>query len=600
MKLRITIFFIVLSCLIMAVGAAYGQTAAELKQKIDDSITTVVAPRTIRATNLGERMKEMVDFASQAVAGKADTGVNLQTIINNGGMADSGYIRIINYAGTGQVSGQMRNTDLVLRVEKDFKNDSPATSVIINPKYNITQPSTYQTNGIVVNPVYHIEDATGPKAYSGQFNINVDSTSSGALQYACPLTTGAHFGYPGVRVPIYDGLQIHNPVIYDTCEYCIGLHLNTFGAAPNWLNSTSLLIAPIGYLPDGHWGMFISTYVDEPNYLGDVPTYIGLPTSNPIDSTAMLQTSTIATTGLIRYTSNLASSYTNRTVVDKGYVDSLNYTNALKYILLNNDAGIMMQSDDTISASSALDLVSIGNNKVISGTAGNTNELAIKGIVSQTAGKSSGIRVQRFINATSGVNHPAIIINDAITGGTDSSGGILITQANSVGIDQVQSSTRNNFGGPTYFGNTVRLMGTTLAGSTTDNGSGAKLQITGSMTVSSVPVYSTGGYNDIVWNSTSKRIESTSLYDYTNDTLQDGATWLPGGRMMNFRFVAAGSTITINPTIDGQQITLHQIGIGSVTIQTPSGNIDSPTLTDDHKSHTWIWNGTDLYTVSIN
>lgn len=60
----------------MAVGA-YGQAATELKQKIDDSITTVIAPHTIRATNLGARMKEMVDFTSEQVAGKVDTGMGV-------------------------------------------------------------------------------------------------------------------------------------------------------------------------------------------------------------------------------------------------------------------------------------------------------------------------------------------------------------------------------------------------------------------------------------------------------------------------------------------------------------------------------------------
>lgn len=39
------------------------QTSTELKQKIDDSITTITSPRTIRATNVGARMKEIVDFA---------------------------------------------------------------------------------------------------------------------------------------------------------------------------------------------------------------------------------------------------------------------------------------------------------------------------------------------------------------------------------------------------------------------------------------------------------------------------------------------------------------------------------------------------------
>lgn len=153
--------------------------------------------------------------------------------------------------------------------------------------------------------------------------------------------------------------------------------------------------------------------------------------------------------------------------------------------------------------------------------------------------------------------------------------------------------------------------GNLLVGTTTDPGLGAKLHISGFMSLTSAPTYSTGGNVTLVRNTTTSQVESITLSTIaTTGTARDLVNYMlvsetPIGTgsisLTSYHTkvrVNAGATITVTPTFAGQTFTWQQVGAGIVTVQLASGNINgaaSVTTLTDTESKTFWYGGTNAF-----
>jgi hypothetical protein len=153
--------FLITSLFSIVVLATYSQTATQVKQKIDDSITNRVAQRSVTAKNVGERMKEIVDFVALAPVSTLNT-------VTTAGNSTSNDISIGKLTSTTSVSG---NTAKGLSV----------TTTTTNTANGQTQYGAYFKNTIV------------PASFLGtQYGlfVNQDNPNNAAAYYALGLIGG--------------------------------------------------------------------------------------------------------------------------------------------------------------------------------------------------------------------------------------------------------------------------------------------------------------------------------------------------------------------------------------------------------------------------
>lgn len=267
-----------------------------------------------------------VDTAVIASRDYVDANFNLQKVLENGNVADTG-IHIIDYINNDPISGVSKYSEFVARILHTDPTE-PVVTMQLNDKFQADTTMSVPIYSIAATPIFSIEDSL----YSGiryggiTSNLNLDSAhSKGFFNVAWMFQSGGHFGYPGSRVKHYAGYVAHNPVNWDTCDYCYGIKVGGFNS-PNYKNSAMLALGFVSQTFNGNWGIYMSQHVLMNNYLGSRRTMIGLPTSVEIDSTATLQTTTFASTGLAKYTSNISGSMTSLSLTPRVYVDSINNT----------------------------------------------------------------------------------------------------------------------------------------------------------------------------------------------------------------------------------------------------------------------------------
>jgi hypothetical protein len=312
MKQKVTIFLIVFTCLLMIAGAVSGQTTPdELKDTIDARITDIVAPKTVKASAIGETMKEVVDFA-------AGQGGSLQSVLNSGNVATGIGIRLDEWVNPDIISGISKYISFGSRRVWADPDSTPIT-FLDNNKWTINGIQPYPIYSYMSVPIVTV-NSPGELKYQGiTSNINITPGSSGKVKTVIMASTSGTFDT--LDVDLYMGQAFHNPVGTGTFTNAYGIKLGGFNAA-NILNGATIYSGGISSNITGRWDIYLSQHNHKPNYLGDDITMIGLPTSVAIHATAKTQTASLASSGLIEYTSNLSGSLTSLAVTPKRYVDS--------------------------------------------------------------------------------------------------------------------------------------------------------------------------------------------------------------------------------------------------------------------------------------
>lgn len=633
------------------------------------------------------------------IATKSDiNSIGLQEVLDVNNVADTG-IFITDYTNTDPVSGVSKYSTLLSRTTKTDP-DSVAVGVQLNDRWVLNSTPLYPIYGVQLTPKFTLNDSANSRPrYQGIIsNINLDSNKKGSFRTAHMFVSGGHFGYPGVRVEHYAGMAVHVPVIWDSADYVYGIKMGGFNS-PNFKNATSLFVGTISGHIDGKWDIYLSQHNHKNNYLGDSITMIGLPTSVRIHPTARTQTLSLASSGLMEYTSNIRGSYTNLTVVDKGYTDSLYtissgeisnkipYSDTLnrliptkKYVdsvvtlyLLANGATIDVNGrlilpagmNGGIKVNDALYLQPVDTQS----TSGGTIRAALSGYYTHTSGQrgimqafgtytvssgtgiytayssniavnqtgtASGITSAYLANNPSGTqvdfrafraantsgtafynesgNARNIFLGETQIGSATDAGayqlqvagaslltGTLTLSSSSVGLNQSNALSTNNFEGATSFTTGI------TTGSIYQNSISKVNRFRGITTfdttieIKNVPAYTTGGNVSLVRNTTTDSIEYIIPFDYSGTALNTGTLTITSPE--TFRFVNGGATITITPSFAGQIFRLHQQGAGTTTIQMTSGNIDggaSTTMNGAHENKSFIWDGTEAHTLSTN
>lgn len=101
----------------------------------------------------------------------------------------------------------------------------------------------------------------------------------------------------------------------------------------------------------------------------------------------------------------------------------------------------------------------------------------------------------------------------------------------------------------------------------------------------------------LVGNTANNRFNMVALNDVSATAIS-----VTGGLSLTspntFRRVNAGVTVTVTPAYAGQTFTFKQVGVGTVTVQMASGNIDgaaTTTLLTDNEAKNIFWDGTNAY-----